>query len=351
MGQNRQEALKQVISKRLSQIAALFFISVIATPALSLPALQNGTGSFKVGGVVKDQDGAAVVAAVALELPSRIVQITGSDGKFEFNDVPPGNWTLTVTAEGFAPYDRRINVRSGDQSGLEITIEPAGVSEQLTITAARTETRIGDTAASVVVLGTDDLTTTSALTIDDALRQIPGFSLFRRSGSRTANPTTQGVSLRGVGASGASRAVVLEDGLPINDPFGGWVYWSRVPRESLRKIEAVRGGSSSLYGTDALGGVLNLLTREPSDGIFSLETSYGNQQTPNVSISGGGELLGWGATIGAEAFHTDGYILVDEDERGLVDTKAGAEHTDSRLDASAIILGAQPFVHSRICLR
>ena len=57
-----------------------------------------------------------------------------------------------------------------------------------------------------------------------------GFSLFRRSGSRYANPTSQGVSLRGLGASGARRALVLVDGLPLNDPFGGWVYWARVPR-------------------------------------------------------------------------------------------------------------------------
>src|SRR4030095_3445806 len=96
--------------------------------------------------------------------------------------------------------------------------------------ASRTETRVSDTAASVAVLSREDLSTTAALTVDDALRQIPGFSLFRRSGSRTANPTSQGVSLRGVGASGASRAVVLADGIPINDPFGGWVLLGRGPR-------------------------------------------------------------------------------------------------------------------------
>ena len=61
------------------------------------------------------------------------------------------------------------------------------------------------------------------------LRQVPGFSLFRRTTSRAANPTTQGVSLRGLGASGASRALVLSDGFPLNDPFGGWVYWDRAP--------------------------------------------------------------------------------------------------------------------------
>src|SRR6185503_1704174 len=197
--------------------------------------------------------------------------------------------------------------------------------------------RLSETAASVVVLADEELSTTAALTIDDALRQIPGFSLFRRSGSRTANPTSQGVSLRGVGASGASRAVVLADGIPINDPFGGWVYWGRVPRAALDRIEVVQGGASSLYGTDALGGVINLIPRDSRESALSFEASYGNEQTPNVSLFAGGKLFQWAAQLSAEAFHTDGYILVDETQRGRVDTRAGAEHTAIDLTLERLI--------------
>jgi outer membrane cobalamin receptor len=83
-----------------------------------------------------------------------------------------------------------------------------------------------------------------------------------------ANPTTQGVSLRGAGASGSSRTLVLSDGLPLNDPFGGWVYWDRIPRASIDHIEVVRGGSSDLYGSDALSGVINVISRSTvSNGI------------------------------------------------------------------------------------
>lgn len=98
------------------------------------------------------------------------------------------------------------------------------------MTATQTPSRLGDTPASVVVITRQALTTTAAATTDDALRQVPGFTLFRRSGSRTANPTSQGVSLRGIGASGASRALVLDDGIPLNDRSAGGVYWARVPR-------------------------------------------------------------------------------------------------------------------------
>src|SRR5437867_7540150 len=94
--------------------------------------------------------------------------------------------------------------------------------DTITVTATRTPTRLSDTPASVVVMSRQTIAATAAPTVDDALRQVPGLALFRRSGSRTANPTSQGVSLRGVGASGASRALVLDDGIPPNDAFGGW---------------------------------------------------------------------------------------------------------------------------------
>ena len=92
---------------------------------------------------------------------------------------------------------------------------------------------------------------------DDVLRQIPTFSLFRRTSSLASHPTTQGVSLRGIGPSGVSRTLVLLDGVPFNDPFGGWVYWSRVPLERADRIEVVDSSSSSLYGNYAMGGVIN----------------------------------------------------------------------------------------------
>ena len=81
--------------------------------------------------------------------------------------------------------------------------------------------------------------------------QVPTFSLFRRSSSLSSHPTAQGVSLRGIGPSGVSRTLVLVDGVPFNDPFGGWVYWTRVPLESVDRIEVIDGSSSSWMATTA----------------------------------------------------------------------------------------------------
>src|SRR6185503_16757009 len=124
--------------------------------------------------------------------------------------------------------------------------------------------RLGDTPASINVLHADDIQNSPAVVADDVLRQIPTFSLFRRTSSLSSHPTTQGVSLRGIGPSGVSRTLVMVDGVPFNDAFGGWVYWTRVPIDSVDRIEVVDGSSSSIYGNYAMGGVINILSQRPS---------------------------------------------------------------------------------------
>jgi outer membrane receptor protein involved in Fe transport len=197
----------------------------------------------------------------------------------------------------------------------------------VTVTATRSDTPIGDTPASVAVVTGEALAVTAAPTIDDALRQVVGFSLFRRIGSRTANPTVQGVSLRGLGASGASRALVLLDGLPLNDPFGGWVYWGRVPRLAVARLEVLRGGSSELYGSGALGGVAQVVTERPAEGRgLRAEGSVG----ASGNFDGGLHLHGagkrWSGWVAAQGLHTDGYRAVPEDERGAVDRPVASQH-------------------------
>ena len=175
----------------------------------------------------------------------------------------------------------------------------------------------------------EEIKTTAAPTIDDKLRQVAGFSLFRRSGSRYANPTSQGVSLRGVGASGASRSLVLFDGIPLNDVFGGWILWNRVAPIAVENIEVLRGGASSLYGSDSLSGTINILPRRTSEKyLFSGEIYGGTQRTFSGSTFFGFSKNNWTADFTASHFQTRGYILTDEDERGAIDSFAGSRNIE-----------------------
>ncbi|MES1168358.1 MAG: Plug domain-containing protein, partial [Oleiharenicola lentus] len=136
----------------------------------------------------------------------------------------------------------------------------------MVVSTARTAEPPDQVPFAATIVTADTLRTTPSTVLDGALRSLPAFSLFRRSDSLTANPTAQGVSLRGLGPSGASRSLVLLDGVPLNDPFGGWVAWTKVPRESLAGAELVRGGGATAWGNAALGGVVQLLTAPATPG-------------------------------------------------------------------------------------
>ncbi len=202
---------------------------------------------------------------------------------------------------------------------VTVTLNP------ITVTASRLTQPTDQVPFSVRLIEGSDLRLAPTSTLDGALRAAPGFSLFRRSDSLTANPTAQGVSLRGIGPSGASRTLILLDGVPLNDPFGGWVSWSKVPRESISRSEIVFGGGAIPWGNSALGGVVQLLTLPPTQG-GRITATAGDFATRSVE----GELvqsIGPGMlSIAARDFATNGFRLVAPENRGPVDIPAWSRH-------------------------
>jgi outer membrane receptor protein involved in Fe transport len=200
------------------------------------------------------------------------------------------------------------------------------ILDPMVVSAVRAPQPPEQVAFSAVTLGGDTLRDAPAVTVDDALRAVPGFTLFRRSDSLIANPTAQGVSLRGLGPSGASRSLVLLDGVPLNDPFGGWVTWAMLPRESLDRAELVPGGGASAWGNSALGGVVQLLTDPATGERTRFAASQGDFSTRSAEFevtrpagSGTLQLLG-------DDFSTSGFSLVAPERRGPVDTAAWSHH-------------------------
>lgn len=206
-----------------------------------------------------------------------------------------------------------------DQETPELTVEETVVS------ATRADQALADIPAHTTLLFRGDLRQTPAQTADELLQQIPGFSLFRRAGSAVAHPTAQGVSLRGVGASGASRTLVLLDGIPLNDPFGGWVQWSRVRPESLERVEVLRGAGAHLWGNYALGGVINLVTAPPQKNAFALSAQAGDRRTASLDLSLARVIGATGLVLEAGHFTTRGYPTVRADQRGRIDTEANSQ--------------------------
>ena len=295
-----------------------------------------GQGS-PVAGVVLDSTGAAVTdAAVRLEVsgvPVNEVRTT-TDGRFMFpNDVArPAR--VVVTAIGFASTVIELAENSAE---LRVTLEPAPFFEAVNVTTSRTTIPRADPTVTVTVLSSAELLNSAAISLDDSLKMVPGFTLFRRTSSRVSNPTSQGISLRGVGGTSASRSLVLANGIPLNDAFGGWVYFDKVPQAAIDRIEVQRGSGSDLYGADAVGGVVQILTVRPGRPMGRSVFEAGTQGTGRASVFGGARTGGWVYSAAGEWFKTDGYIpvAVEQDPgiagRGPADLELNSDHRSALL--------------------
>ena len=229
-------------------------------------------------------------------------------------------------------------VGTGPAAGQTVEApEPPPRLEPVVVTVTRMEQKASEAPAAVTVVTRDDIRHSAGQTVDDVLRQVPGFSLFRRSSSVVSHPTTQGVSLRGIGPSGTSRALVLLDDVPINDPFGGWVYWNRIPLQSIERIEVVRGGGSSVWGNYALGGVINIISRQPTERGASFEGSYGSRETVNLDLLLTDVQGPWRVSLEGSYFDTNGYKIVRASRRGSIDIDAESTHAGAnvRVDVAA----------------
>ncbi|HUG12768.1 MAG TPA: TonB-dependent receptor [Opitutaceae bacterium] len=198
--------------------------------------------------------------------------------------------------------------------------------EPFVVTATRGTEAASAIPASVRIMDGEELARTPALTLDGALRSVPGFSLFRRSDSLSAHPTTQGVSLRGLGPSGASRTLVLLDGVPVNDPFGGWVSWSKLPRLSLDRVELLRGGGATAWGNAALGGVVQLVSAPPQPRTARVQVAGGSRSLGSAELVAAEETRIGVVEIAGRAFTTDGFEVVAPENRGAVDIPASQRH-------------------------
>jgi outer membrane receptor protein involved in Fe transport len=292
-------------------------------------AMAADAGQGALTGTVKDESGGVVSgAAVIVRNASgveRQVQ-TGPLGQFTV-EAPAGASTLVVRAGGFSEATQPI---SGPGT-INVVLKAASVLESVTVTSSRTEQRLADVPASVSIVDKQTIEQSPAVVADDVLRLVPTFSLFRRTSSLSSHPTAQGVSLRGIGPSGVSRTLVLLDGVPFNDPFGGWVYWTRVPLDSVDRIEVVDSTSSDTYGNYAMGGVINVLATRPRPRTGEAKLQWGNHDSPKGDFFASDVWGKLGASVDGSYFKTDGFPIVIANERGPIDNNANVNYKNTNV--------------------
>ncbi|MRL68352.1 TonB-dependent receptor [Brevundimonas sp. SPF441] len=194
-------------------------------------------------------------------------------------------------------------------------VTPPTALPEIVVTAARLPPAAADAAFSVVRI--DEAVLSRSSRLDEALRSVPAVSLFRRTSSAAANPTTQGISLRAIAPSGAGRTLVLLDGVPLNDPFGGWVIWSQATPESLESLDVIRGAGSGPYGAGALTGTITLRERGKGGALDVSASERGGLRTAGSASTRVGAVA---VTLSGLREVSDGYVPVRGPAAGAADT-------------------------------
>lgn len=266
--------------------------------------------SAQTRGTVTNAHQDPIAGAAIADMAGRRLAVSAADGSFTLAHPPA-----------------RIEVSATHYVAAVVTIVPGAPLhvvltrplETVVVTAYLSPLGSSGSPASTRVLDRRQLQQAAPPALDSKLREVPGFQLYRRSSSLVANPTTEGISLRGLGSTAASRSLVLFDGVPLNDPYGGWIHWEELPDLAIHSVEIVRGGASDLYGSSAIGGVISIIPVQPRTTGIEAETSGGSESTLDDGLLATLHRGSWSGLASAGLIATDGYILTAPDQRGPID--------------------------------
>ncbi len=199
-------------------------------------------------------------------LNTKYFAISKLDGQFEIKNIPPGRYPLQAQLIGYKKaIVHEIVVEDSKTTFVELELkEDAIMGEAIVVSATRREQTSGQAPVSVSVVGRDNIERRALATFDQALDGVSGVQLTRSSGA-----AVQAVSIRGssdvAGGGVGNRVLLLIDGRPALSPESGGALWTLVPNGSIERVEIVKGAFSSLYGSSAMGGVINVITKKPDD--------------------------------------------------------------------------------------
>ncbi|HWZ01132.1 MAG TPA: TonB-dependent receptor [Edaphobacter sp.] len=276
---------------------------------------------------VQDQRGLPIVGArVHVQGDSTPAAVSDAGGCVTVNVETQA--MVEITRDGFSRVVRAL----WEENRRMVVMQVAGAVQEVQVTAARSPLALDATASSVRTMTGEQLREAPGYTLDDRLRQVAGFQLYRRTSSWVANPTTEGTTLRGLGSTAASRTLVLSDQVPLNDAYGGWIHWSEIPALAIQDVELMRGGASDLYGSSAIGGVIDVVPVVPKSFDYGLNVAGASEDTSTVDGLIAAGWRGWSGLAASSLFRTGGYILTAPQFRGPVDIPSNVHSQSGRVE-------------------
>lgn len=284
-------------------VLALFMLSLTV-----LHAQQNATATLT--GIVSDPVGKGLPGVHVVLHPGGATTTTDATGHYEIK-ASPGTYQITFSHVQYNVTQQTVTLAAGATAEASAGLQEATYNlDAVTVTATATPTALRNLPSSVSIIKASDPEMRQLQNADDALNYVPGVVVRRMKGLSTSGGHTT-VSMRGTGA--ANRTLVLKDGIPINDAYTGAVQeWNTIATNSIARIEAVRGPGSSLYGTNSMGGTINIVTETPKpQTTLGAGLRYGAMNTLIANAKAGKAFnSGFGIIGFAEYKQTDGYAYM-----------------------------------------
>jgi iron complex outermembrane receptor protein len=306
----KQNMLKPSIVK-----PSRFIISAILLLAAAAGVSAQGTITGRVTGAPEGRplSGAAVI------LDGTRGVTTDNDGRFVIARVPSGTHTVEARILGYTAKSTSVDVSDGATVTTDFALDEDLIdAEAVVVTANRGASRIADVPARVTLIGPAAIESRPVATVDEMLSTVPGLSISRSFGIFSHKSS---VTMRGLSGNEQARVLVMIDGVPVNKSDGGSVNWNLLDPAMVERIEVVKGPASSMYGSNAMGGAINVITRRPAGELSGKVTAgYGTYNTITGRISLGqklnpGEEKGFYYRLNGFYRQSDGYITQSEFDR------------------------------------
>lgn len=239
--------------------AVIIVLLIIAEVSYASAAEPDGAAPGVIRGIIRNRETGEAVPLANVSLHGTVLgAATDNLGRFKIVNVPPGAYRLSVSVVGFRRETIDVALEGSGDLALNIELDPAPIEiAPVVVTASRREQDVFDVPVSFSIVTAGDIEKRNVLTADEVLRHAPGVDVIE---SQVGVRGSSGFN-RGAG----SRLLLLVDGVPALSGDTGDIRWDLIPPDQIQRIEIVKSPSSSLYGSSALGGVINIVTRPVSD--------------------------------------------------------------------------------------
>ncbi len=292
----------------------LFWLPVVLVLLL---AAGKSYSQACISGRIIDSKSEAAISGASVTVKGNGATITDAKGEFRICNLKQDSVTLYISHISYEKVSLGYKLNKGENKFKDIVLTPALLNmDEVVITATRTDNRVIDAPGRVNLLTFKQLESIPVQNIDEVLQYTPGINYNRPFGIFSTKAT---VTMRGLSGKEQARVLVLMDGIPLNKSDGGTVDWNMVDMNAVQKIEVIKGAGSALYGGNAMGGIINIITRRPDEKLsISASLEYGTFNTMGGRISAGksskpdkaGISRFWNANFFAKK--SDGYITQSE---------------------------------------